>query len=360
MIIRLKTKRSRVLFVTGTFLAISIAFNNCAQPGGISIVTPDNEQGSGEEVTGSYVSKSKSVSIDAFHNNKVDLLVVIDNSGSMKTEQQNMAARFSTLLDQLDGLDWQVGVVTTDVTDDNQLRDGRLLKSTSGNYILTSKMSPDLAKAEFAQIIQRPEEGSSSEQGIKATYRTLERAIDSSMQAVNQPNRDLIRNDAALAVLVVTDANETPQKYDKRNSGSELVNFVTDTWKGKKNFVFNSIVVNSGDSACLSKDGNEGYGFDYEKLSKATNGFIGTVCATDYGSQLKVIGETVVEQVQSIMLECAPADSDGDGNLNILVRHKSPMGIIQTLTDYKVEGLSLKFSTSPPEGVIDIQYSCKK
>lgn len=54
--------------------------------------------------------------------NAVDLLVVIDNSCSMVEEQDNLARNFDALLQQFvdAGVDWQIGVATTDVEDENE------------------------------------------------------------------------------------------------------------------------------------------------------------------------------------------------------------------------------------------------
>lgn len=378
----LKRKQTRLLFFTGLFALTSTAFNNCGQPGDLAVVpgekittssTPPgtNDPGNPGNPGSSpkYISKSKIVNVNVADNNKVDLLVVIDNSGSMKTEQANMAARFSTLIDQLSGLDWQVGVVTTDVGSDANLKDGRLIAvDTAGSqFLMTSKMDLMRAKEDFASVIQRPETGSGNEQGIKATYRTLQRALSGDGAKVNQPNRDLIRPDAALAVLVVTDANETPDvANDARNSGDGLMKYVSDSYSGKKNFVFNSIIVKSGDKTCLGKDGNESYGAAYEKLSNLTGGIIGTVCASDYGSQLKLIGEKVVMQVKSIQLDCAPVDKDKDGKLDVAVYEVisggsgviSPAVLGPELQGYQIDGRNLVFSSNLPEGSFEAKYVC--
>jgi len=388
----LRKRHNRLLFFTSMYAVLSIAFTNCGQSGSLAIAPPEQQlQAEGPagdsgdpdvpvgETTGDpgvipppgfpqnyrYVAKSKSISVDAVINNKVDLLIVIDNSGSMATEQKNMADRFSYLLEQLQGLDWQVGIITTDVSSDKNLKDGRIIEMVDGArkaYIINSKMSLVESKSLFAKAIQRPEEGSGNEQGIKATYRAIERALDPAVNNVNKPNRDLIRAGAALAVLVVSDANETPGgDIEARNDGDELFKYVTDSWAGKKKFVFNAIVVKSGDSVCKGKNGNEAYGVAYEALATKTGGIIGDVCATDYGKQLKVIGEKLVNQVRSIQLDCAPVDSNGDGVLDIVVRQTSVTMLTPAMVDgYAVTGAQLLFANYLSEGVYVADYVCKE
>ncbi|MBX9768356.1 MAG: hypothetical protein K2X47_13865, partial [Bdellovibrionales bacterium] len=66
----------------------------------------------------------------------VDVLVVVDNSGSMTFEQQNMADRVGSLVDALNAgaggkLSWRIAVTTTDLSDlngSNRFSGGRLLE----------------------------------------------------------------------------------------------------------------------------------------------------------------------------------------------------------------------------------------
>ena len=66
--------------------------------------------------------------IDVFHQvtrQAVDLLLVVDNSGSMREEQESLSSNFLDLIDNFAeaDVDWQIGVVTTDVLNDG----GRLM-----------------------------------------------------------------------------------------------------------------------------------------------------------------------------------------------------------------------------------------
>ncbi len=168
---------------------------------------------------------------------KVDILFVVDNSASMKFEQQSMANRTSHFLSILKGLDWQIGITTTDPSD-TKFGDGRLVpikssncfsehdedyekidhsdkslheretlrrseqekedhdreceseekedseghdekdydqKSTPTQYLLTSNMDENLAQNQLSETLHRTEIGSGSEQGIRAVTRAIER-----------------------------------------------------------------------------------------------------------------------------------------------------------------------------------------
>lgn len=62
-----------------------------------------------------------SVFVDTFRQQdvippKIDILIVIDNSGSMEEEQISMAEKFEDLISDLNEVDWQINIITTDNT----------------------------------------------------------------------------------------------------------------------------------------------------------------------------------------------------------------------------------------------------
>ncbi len=48
---------------------------------------------------------------------KLDILLVVDNSGSMLEEQENLAGKLDSLLEKVSGSDWQIAITTTDTRD---------------------------------------------------------------------------------------------------------------------------------------------------------------------------------------------------------------------------------------------------
>src|SRR4051812_4792872 len=61
---------------------------------------------------------------------KVDILFVDDNSKSMAPEQQKMSERFSTFIQSLAGVDWQIAITTTDIA-----LNGAFLNFSSGQKV---------------------------------------------------------------------------------------------------------------------------------------------------------------------------------------------------------------------------------
>jgi hypothetical protein len=298
--------------------------------------------------------------VNVSSNSKADVLVVVDNSGSMSEEQANMASRFGTFLDILNGLDWQVGIVTTDVSADEVRKDGRFLEisGNAGQFILSSAMPLADAKTQFGATIQRPSsEGSGYEQGIRATYRAVERAFDAASVTASAPNRSFFRSGAALSVLVVTDADETsPAGTLISNTPAGLVSLIQNKFGSSKQFSFHSIIVKPGDRACARAFNNEGPGNAYASLSSLTGGVIGSVCAADYSSQLTAMGRAVVDAVRSVTLTCQPLDTDANGVANISVVTANG----SAAPAYTVNGLTLTFAQNLPVGVNKLSYTCLK
>ena len=257
----------------------------------------------------------------------------------------------STFLAVLSGLDWRIAITTTDPVH-NVWGDGRLLemKTLNKEYYISSATEPKKAQKALEDTIQRSETGNASEQGIYATYRAIERSL-----VATEPAAQFFRNDANFATVVISDEDESAKNF--KNIPENLLAFVKKTWSNK-NFAFHSIINRSGDIQCKEGYGNT-YGATYEKMSLLTGAgmiggaIIGSVCETDYGSQLKGIGDSVQAMQKLIELQCEPI-----GNVN--------SAVVVTLNGnnftapYEVDGKRLVFQTNLPVGKYHLQYTCLK
>lgn len=281
--------------------------------------------------------------------NKVDILVVVDNSPSMQDIQKNMAKRVSSLMDQVKNLDYRIAITTTDPS--NKITgDGKLLslEGFSNQYVITPAMGLANAQNALANTVQRREVGSVEEQGIYATYRVIERALASEVN-----HAQFFRPDAAFSVILISDANESASS--EKNKPQNLINLVKKNWPLKK-FIFNSIIVKPNDSVCFSQK-REAYGTIYDNLSKLLGygtvggSIIGSVCATDYGSQLSGIGESVQQLVKIMDLECAPI---GESSSSVTVIKDGS----NYSDSYEVQGLKVVFHNNLPAGKYTLTYKC--
>ena len=264
------------------------------------------------EVYSPYRAVTQSVVIDE-SSDEIDVLFVIDNSFSMRQEQRHLSRRIDNFVDHLDGLNWRMAVTSTAPNARVKGGDGKLVAFPNGEFHLDNTLDMDVAQEYLGETVELGASGGFFEQGIRATYRVIERAknSDPNKQEENAPNREFLRESAVMAVAVLSDENESGDKM--RNKAEQLIKFIEKTWGGKKSFVFHSIVVQDGDIDCLDGPGVS-EGSEYSKLSRMTGGIIGSICSPDYSGQLSGIGLNVRNQISTIELECDPVDKDGDGS----------------------------------------------
>lgn len=159
---------------------------------------------------------------------KVDILFVVDNSGSMFQEQANLAANFSGFINQLQSIqppiDFHIGVTSTDTDNDALLfssadgtpppdRNGTRgslhgwsSSGKSGSFIACDVNkncnAPDVGQA-FAQMSKVGTGGSAVERGLYAAVLAL------NLAANTQGASPFIRKDAALYVIFVSDEDDS-------------------------------------------------------------------------------------------------------------------------------------------------------
>jgi len=126
---------------------------------------------------------------------KVDVLWTVDNSCSMSEEQHLLAQNFPYFIDYFigSGLDYHIGVVTTDCDDPNQ--NGKLMLGFGYKYI-----DPDTASPEdvFSEMAMNGTSGSGNERGLEGSFKALEVDRDTY-------NAGFYRDDASINTIVVSD-----------------------------------------------------------------------------------------------------------------------------------------------------------
>jgi hypothetical protein len=174
-------------------------------------------------------------------NRELDLLFVIDNSGSMKEEQESLVKNFTNFINVLRVLpgglpDLHIGVVTSDVGQNNagknipgcdgfgeagNMRTGGVLFSNGArylsdvrdpnnsaqrikNYAQDTTVNGDLAAA-FAKMATVGTTGCGFEQHLASMEKAL---VNNSM------NAGFLRKDALLAVIIIADEDDCSAKND--------------------------------------------------------------------------------------------------------------------------------------------------
>jgi len=236
---------------------------------------------------------------------KIDVLFVIDNSGSMDQEQQNLIANFPTFISVLDasGLDYRVGVTTSGrdyewtmatpigplPQDQDGGHNGKLLKPAACNMTnkWIDKTDPDPA-TKFSCVANVGIEGPSHEMPLGAIRDAFEDRI------ADGTNAGFRRADALLALVVLTDENDCSYEQSVNlafgqtlcQSGTEpvagYVSFL-DQYTGHRSRWATAVIAGKGPGSCSSSFGNAAEATRLKSFvtQTGTNAVISSICDGD-------------------------------------------------------------------------------
>jgi hypothetical protein len=267
-------------------------------------------------------------------NNKVDVLWVIDNSGSMYTKQEKLGAGFSSFVQVFTNknFDFRIAVTTSDTraTPAGQAGEFQSLpypyqhptdgtRSNPVNYVgangpsvkIITNSTTNLAD-HFISNVRVGDTGDANAKILDAI--TL--ALDSN--ALAGVNTGFLRADAHLAVIMVSDADDGDSNFGLGSTAS-ITNvqntlqtlkpdrFDVITRKYKKNFTVSAVVVNNpADTNCVVPFEE---GVEFKQLSTATNGSIANICDNNFATGLNQISQRIAEAITEIPLAQAPDTS---------------------------------------------------
>ncbi len=202
----------------------------------------------------------------------VDVLFVVDNSGSMAEEQRNLRDNFESFMRYFtdSGLDYHVGVVSTDM--DNRQQSGRLIADGSTRYIDSSWAAAD-AIASFQERANLGTMGSSDERGKDAAYKAL-------TTEANATNDGFYREEAVLSIVVISDEID----YSRDVSVAEFVSWMNSLKAEDDQTWFSSIVGPRG--GCATAEEGKGY----LEVTAQVGGVAFSICESDYTSVLEELG----------------------------------------------------------------------
>ena len=314
-------------------------------------------------ITDKYIQKEADFTAP-IEKTKLDILICIDNSSSMSREQELLGSRFNSLISSIEHFNYQIGFITSDMSKlGNQAgptQGGHLLQiAGTGDYILRSTDTGKNRK--FMDTIRRSETGSSDE-----------RCIYSLITALEKNEYGIIRNNADLAMIIISDEDERGQGgthgiplQKGKDYAQDLINVAKRIKKGNTTFTTHAIIVKPEDNACYREQDSQGtnatpqYGRQYEaaakiKDGKARGGVVGSVCANDYASQLEDISRTIVRtSPHSVELDCVPNIDENED------RHFIVEGFSED--EYRVDGQSLIFDPPLQSGqTVHYSYWCRK
>ncbi len=312
-------------------------------------------------------------SVVASKDNKLDIVLIVDDSNSMLADNQKLASRLSGFVSKLQAsnIDWQMCATVTralPVSANATAWGASIYWQNSSTASTALGMVLRKGQSNLANIfthtinyINAGWVGSDDERAIKAAYHHVYNG-----DYRYSPNNGCYRPDSAIAYIIISDEDErsvggdASQKYyanelkplENEDKPQVFVDYVKSTFGADRRFTVNSIIVQPGDSACkASQDKGSAishYGFKYAELSQLTAGGIGSICDADYSTNLNLFVDRINDSLSSVPLECQPV-----GNVNVTITPSA--GTVTT----RIEGMNLMFDTPVPAGrTIDIKYQC--
>ncbi|MBS1149668.1 MAG: uncharacterized protein H6Q89_1366 [Myxococcaceae bacterium] len=279
----------------------------------------------------------------------VDILWVIDDSGSMANQRKTLVNNFDRFLAALLTLkvSWQMGVTTTNALDLGKLR---------GTTKVIKLTTPD-PKAVFEANTTFSGSRTRWEQGL----RMAELAVTGVNIAPGGTNVGFLRPNAALAVIVVTDEDDssfgTPDHFARV--------FRTAKGKGNEALVTFSTIAGSTPVGCTPAGEANYYGslaepaFRYASVSTKTGGVVGSICDASFEGTLVSIAEALNTLRRVFPLTLKPLLSSLTVRVNGAVIPQDPVSGWQ----YRLDTNSIVFLGTyipPPGAILRLEYAFAK
>lgn len=244
-----------------------------------------------------------------FEPRKIDVLFVVDNSGSMSSSQTSLANNFPSFINYFNskGYDYRIAVTTSDAFYGDQfINSGCSLctvnqtKFKSGTtpkmYVLEST-TPNI-EAAFAQNIYVGTSGSGDERAFSSFRAALKSTL----------NAGFHRSGAFLSVIIVSDEEDfSHDEINMNESYTQATLHPISTYKayletftgGQANTDFHVSTISILDSVCRNSLGSgRKIGTRYMALADATGGSKNSIC-TNFDSVLNNISTHIAEQIKA-------------------------------------------------------------
>lgn len=284
-------------------------------------------------------------------NPRVDILFVDDNSSSMEKDQLKLGQKFSSFISGLNGVDWQIGVTTTDCSTGPYGICGSLLPLTGSSGKILSPGTVNYEQV-FLNTVYRPETVGCQARGDCPS--SNEQPLFASMTAMDKRSSDnagFFRSESDLAVIVLSDEDEKSNSPSSATQAPTAQSHFKSIWPSGKKLSVYGIIIQPGDSACLNAQTADSGGFAFEgniidQWVNLSGGISGSICDTDYSSNLQNIGRQVRNIADSVELSKTPIPS----TVRVIFTPS------QSIT-WTVQGNRVLFSAPPPVGTrIEVYY----
>ncbi len=224
----------------------------------------------------------------------VDVLWVIDNTGSMAEEQAALAESFGAFAQGLveQEVAYQLGVVTTDVSDDG----AGVLHGLP--WIITPQTADP--EAAFTEAVQVGTDGQPPEAGFGAAWLALSEPLRSGA------NRGFRRDDALLHIVVVSDNDDESDELLGKDPAQHFLEFLEQEASAAGMEPMVSAVAGDVPDGCSGSSGRALAGTRYQQVVEATDGVFASICDADMDAVVQALGEMSLIYADSFELQAVP------------------------------------------------------
>jgi Abnormal spindle-like microcephaly-assoc'd, ASPM-SPD-2-Hydin/Transmembrane protein 131-like N-terminal len=292
---------------------------------------------------------------------KVDVLFVVDNSGSMMEEQQSLGANFAAFMSSAleSGVDYHIGVATTGLDASSggwSQCPGGAEGGENGRLFPVNGSSPRIITPSTANaagvFANNTQVGVChwNEQGLDGAYRALSDPLLNSLDDPRTPqaadgNGGFLRSEARLALIFVS---------DEEDFSSQPTSFYETYFKSLKDndpgkLSISAIVGPKDLSTCATASSS---GSRYISLAESTGGVVESICTPNWASALKKLSDTTFGPKRVFPLSDTPADS-----AQITVRINGTPVTTHWHYDGSTNAVVFDVGSAPPPGsFIEVTY----
>ncbi len=317
---------------------------------------------------------------------QANVLFILDTSGSTTDIQSNLPNYLSGFVQNLSGIDYRIGLITTDTSssvsdtknnyadsanDGGALQDGRLVQLSDGSFFLTPQSST--TQISVPQIAQSASACIASNYNASICLSDDPRGIFAANLMVSANSNGFIRAGAPTTFIIISDADERnstslsaygfPQ--DAQDAPASLVSNFQGAFPSTP-FRVDALVVEPGDSACYNQRSNRNgnpliFGFNapiYASLVQQTGGVLGSICNSNFTAQIGTIPSAVPpgSQIPFLTLACRPYQDKY--TLTFTDLNGSPVTSIPSTPDLANKKINLS-TPLPSNRKVVLSYDCE-
>ena len=235
---------------------------------------------------------------------KIDILWVIDNSGSMGPIQSNIeinSALFMRAFEKNKHIEWKMGLVSTDKTE--------LPYLGFSKAIPFDNTSPDPVATFQSAVSRLGTSGSATEM----TFYNVDRFISVPSRQGQEDYSHFFRKDAHLVVIMVTDEKEQSYGIDSvKYKAPAFLNYIRGFKEQDQVVRFYGAFDFKDLAGCRGTGLSDSYkGSQFEEIIEDTQGFAISACKSSFGIELARVGDDIVSLLKTPSLPLSERPKKG-------------------------------------------------